>query len=257
MIDSFMVRRVWGRRIKASLSPPRSPASVRHASKRAVPLHLLLTEDDDLVAHGIASGLRLHGFTVDRTASAAAADAAIAGASFDIAVLDLGLPDGDGIDLLARWRARGLDVPILLLTARDAVEHRVSGLRAGADDYLLKPFDLDELVARLHALLRRAAGRSTNRIVHGPLEFEPATGEARVAGRLVELSRRERALLAALLQHPRQIRTPEQLRDRVYGIGQEVESNAVNVHVHHLRRKLGANVIETVRGVGYRMGNAE
>lgn len=220
-------------------------------------MHLLLIEDDDLVAHGIVSGLRLHGFTVDRTDTAAHAEAAIDAATFDIVILDLGLPDQDGLELLVRWRARGLHLPVLVLTARDAVEHRVSGLRSGADDYLLKPFDLDELVARLHALLRRAAGRSTNRIVHGALEFEPVTGELRLAGRPVELSRRERALLASLLQHPRQVLTPERLRDRVYGIDQEVESNAVNVHVHHLRRKLGADVIETVRGVGYRMGKTE
>jgi two-component system, OmpR family, response regulator QseB len=217
-------------------------------------LHVLLIEDDDLVAHGIAAGLRLHGFTVDRTDTAARADAAIDAATFDIAILDLGLPDRDGLELLVRWRARGRHLPVLVLTARDAVEHRVTGLRSGADDYLLKPFDLDELVARLHALLRRAAGRSTDRIVHGRLAFDPASGELRVAGAVVELSRRERALLAALLQHPRQVLTPEQLRDRVYGIDQEVESNAVNVHVHHLRRKLGPDAIETVRGVGYRMG---
>jgi two-component system response regulator QseB len=220
-------------------------------------LHVLLIEDDDLVAHGIAAGLRLHGFTVDRTDTAARADAALAAATFDIAILDLGLPDRDGLELLVQWRARGEHLPVLVLTARDAVEHRVSGLRCGADDYLLKPFDLDELVARLHALIRRAAGRSTDRLVHGKLEFEPATGELRSAGMLVELTRRERALLAALLQHPRQVLTPERLRDKVYGIDQEVESNAVNVHVHHLRRKLGPDAIETVRGVGYRMGKAQ
>jgi two-component system, OmpR family, response regulator QseB len=217
-------------------------------------LHLLLVEDDALVARGIAAGLRLHGFVVDPVESVAQAEAALATAHFDLVILDWGLPDGDGIELLQRWRARGVELPVLVLTARDAVAHKVAGLRSGADDYVLKPFDLDELVARLHALLRRAGGRSSARIVHGALEFDPASGEVRLAGRSVELSRRERALLAALLQRPKQILTVEQLRDHVYGMDREVESNAMNVHVHHLRRKLGAEVIETVRGVGFRLG---
>ena len=219
-------------------------------------MHALLVEDDPLVARGVAAGLRLHGFVVDAVATAAHADAALATRTFDVVILDLGLPDGDGIALLKRWRGRGVDLPVLVLTARDAVAHKVEGLRSGADDYLLKPFDLDELVARLHALLRRAAGRSSDRIVHGALEFDPLSGDARVAGRSVELPRRERALLTALLQRPTQVLTAEQLRDHVYGMEQEVESNAVNVHVHHLRRKLGTELIETVRGVGFRLGKA-
>ena len=219
-------------------------------------MHVLLIEDDELVAHGVGAGLRLHGFTVDHVETASRADAALRASSFDVAVLDLGLPDGDGLALLTRWRARKQDIPVLILTARDAVAHRVSGLRAGADDYVLKPFELDELVARLHALLRRAAGRSTDRIVHGSLVFDPATGELARAGAPIELSRRERAVLAALLQNPHRVLTLEQLRDNVYGMTQEVESNAVNVHVHHLRRKLGPASIETVRGIGYRMGPA-
>jgi len=220
-------------------------------------LHALLIEDDALVAHGLAAGLRLHGFTVDHVASAASAEAAVRVSDFDIAIVDLGLPDADGIELIHRWRERGLDLPLLVLTARDAVPDRVRGLRSGADDYLLKPFDLDELVARLHALLRRVAGRSTDRIVHGELTFEPVSGDTWLRGELVELSRRERALLSALLHSPRHVLSPEQLRDRLYGMDQEVESNVVNVHVHHLRRKLGARMVETVRGVGYRLGKAE
>lgn len=219
-------------------------------------MHVLLVEDDALVAHGVAAGLRLHGFTVDAVDTAAHARAAIATTEFDLAVLDLGLPDADGVALLADWRAGGLQLPVLVLTARDAVAHKVAGLRAGADDYLLKPFDLDELVARLHALLRRTAGRTTDRIVHEGLEFDAASGELWVHGRPVELSRRERTLLAALLQQPRRILSPEQLRDRLYGMAQEVESNAVNVHVHHLRRKIGPGIVETVRGVGFRLGSA-
>lgn len=217
-------------------------------------MHLLLVEDDPLVAHGVLAGLRLHGFTVHHADTAAAATTAMAAASFDAAVLDLGLPDQDGIELLARWRARGQHLPVLVLTARDAVTDRVRGLKGGADDYLLKPFDLEELVARLHALLRRAAGRSTDRVVHGAVSFDPASGKAWLGDREVDLSRRERALLATLLQHPRQTLSAEQLRDRLYGMKQDVESNAVNVHIHHLRRKLGSGIVETVRGLGYRLG---
>lgn len=219
-------------------------------------MHLLLIEDDPSVAHGVAAGLRLHGFTVDHAETAAGANAALAASDFDVAVLDLGLPDDDGINLLGRWRTRGIDMPLLVLTARDAVSDRVRGLQAGADDYLLKPFDLDELVARLHALLRRSAGRTTDRITHGPVTFEPSSGQAWLHGEPVELSRRERTLLATLLQHPRATLSAEQLRDRLYGLDLEVESNAVNVHIHHLRRKLGSGIVETVRGVGYRLGEA-
>lgn len=219
-------------------------------------MHLLLVEDDPLVAHGVLAGLRLHGFTVHHADTAHAAAAAMAAASFDAAVLDLGLPDADGLDLLQRWRARAQDLPVLVLTARDAVSDRVRGLRSGADDYLLKPFDLEELVARLHALLRRAAGRSTDRVVHGAVSFDPVSGKAWLGGTEVELSRRERALLATLLQHPRQTLSVEQLRERLYGMEQDVESNAVNVHIHHLRRKLGSGIVETVRGIGYRLGAA-
>lgn len=219
-------------------------------------MHLLLIEDDPSVAHGVATGLRLHGFTVDHAETSAGADAALAASEFDVAVLDLGLPDGDGMDLLARWRRRGVAMPLLVLTARDAVSDRVRGLQTGADDYLLKPFDLDELVARLHALLRRSAGRTMDRVAHGAVTFEPASGQVWLHGQPVELSRRERTLLATLMQHPGAILNTEQLRDRLYGLEQEVESNAVNVHIHHLRRKLGSGIVETVRGVGYRLGAA-
>lgn len=217
-------------------------------------MHVLLIEDDLLVASGICAGLRLHGLTVDHVDTASKAQAALAVSRFDTCVLDLGLPDADGMTLLVQWRAQGRSLPVLVLTARDAVEHRVKGLQAGADDYLLKPFDLDELVARLHALQRRAAGRSVDRIEHGALSFFPSTGEVRLRGAPIPLARRELAILRALLQHPRQILSGDQLRDRVYGLDQDVESNAVNVHIYHLRRKLGMGVVQTVRGLGYRMG---
>jgi two-component system response regulator QseB len=219
-------------------------------------LHILLIEDDDLVASGIVAGLSLHGFTVDRVGTGVLAQAALATWDFDALILDLGLPGEDGMTFLARWRAQGLTLPILILTARDAVQHRVRGLQAGADDYLIKPFDLDELVARMHALLRRVSGRSVDRIEYGLLSVTASTGEVLLRGVSVELSRRELSLLRALIAHPRQILSAEQLRASLYGFDQDVESNAVNVHIHHLRRKLGTEAIETVRGVGYRMGKA-
>jgi two-component system response regulator QseB len=219
-------------------------------------LHILLIEDDDLVASGIVAGLGLHGFTVDRVSTGELAQAALSTWNFDALILDLGLPGEDGMIFLQRWRALGRTLPILILTARDAVQHRVRGLQAGADDYLIKPFDLDELVARMHALLRRASGRSVDRIEHGLLSITASTGEVLLDGVSVELSRRELSLLRALTAHPRRILSAEQLRASLYGFDQEVESNAVNVHIHHLRRKLGAEAIETVRGVGFRLGKA-
>ncbi|WP_427114890.1 response regulator [Pseudomonas aeruginosa] len=219
-------------------------------------MHVLLTEDDDLIASGIVAGLNAQGLTVDRVASAADTQALLQVARFDVLVLDLGLPDEDGLRLLQRLRQQGVDLPVLVLTARDAVTDRVAGLQAGADDYLLKPFDLRELGARLHTLQRRSAGRCVNVIEHGRLSYDPSTRETWLDGRPVELSRREQALLQALLNNRGRILGGEQLKDSVYGFGDEVESNALNVHIHHLRRKLGNAIVQTVRGLGYRLGPA-
>lgn len=220
-------------------------------------MHVLLCEDDDLIASGIVAGLGAQGLTVDRVASAAAAQAMLQAASFDVMVLDLGLPDEDGLKLLRRLRQQGETLPVLILTARDAVSDRVDGLQAGSDDYLLKPFDLRELAARLHTLMRRMAGRAVNIIEHGPLSYDPSSREARLCGQPVDLSRREQALLHALLHNRGRVLSSEQLKDSVYGFGDEVESNALNVHIHHLRRKLGSGIVETVRGLGYRLGPAQ
>ncbi|MBG4673289.1 response regulator [Pseudomonas aeruginosa] len=219
-------------------------------------MHVLLTEDDDLIASGIVAGLNAQGLTVDRVASAADTQALLQVARFDVLVLDLGLPDEDGLRLLQRLRQQGVDLPVLVLTARDAVTDRVAGLPAGADDYLLKPFDLRELGARLHTLQRRSAGRCVNVIEHGRLSYDPSTRETWLDGSPVELSRREQALLQALLNNRGRILSGEQLKDSVYGFGDEVESNALNVHIHHLRRKLGNAIVQTVRGLGYRLGPA-
>ncbi|WP_122315341.1 response regulator [Pseudomonas cichorii] len=219
-------------------------------------MHVLLCEDDELIASGIVAGLSAQGLNIDRVASASAAYAMLDVAQFDVMILDLGLPDEDGISLLRRLRFLGQAIPVLILTARDDVDDRVKGLQAGADDYLLKPFDLRELYARLHTLVRRVAGRAVNIIEHGCVTHDPSTRETWLAGTVIDLSRREQALLLALLNNPGRVLSIEQLKDSVYGFGDEVESNALNVHIFHLRRKLGNSIVETVRGSGYRLGAA-
>lgn len=217
-------------------------------------MHVLLVEDDDLVASGLETGLELHHCVVDRVRTGREARVALEHLASDVVILDLGLPDDDGLDVLSHWRRQGLDIPVLILTARDAVQERVKGLEAGADDYVLKPFDLDELAARLHALVRRAAGRSVSEISHGDLRMRPSTGEVFQAGRLVALSRRELALLEKLLNARGAVLSEDQLKDSLYGMSADVESNALNVHIYHLRRKLGKDLILTERGLGYRLG---
>ena len=217
-------------------------------------MRVLVVEDDVLIARGILAGLRSHDITADTVGTVAQAEAAMATGHFDVIVLDLGLPDTDGTELLRRLRGDGHTLPILLLTARDAVEDRIAGLQGGADDYMVKPFDLGELVARLHALLRRSGGRSVNLLESGPLAIDPASGEAWLAGEPLPLSRRETALLTALMEAGGRCLSADQLKDSLYGYEQDVGSNAINVHIHSLRRKLGSGVVETVRGIGYRFG---
>lgn len=217
-------------------------------------MRVLVVEDDALIARGIVVGLRSHGITADAVGTAGQAEAAAATGHLDVMVLDLGLPDADGTELLRRLRDAGHTLPILLLTARDAVEDRIAGLQGGADDYMVKPFDLGELVARLHVMLRRAGGRSVNLLESGRLAINPASGEAWLAGEPLSLSRRETALLTALMEAGGRCLSADQIKDSLYGYEQNVGSNAVNVHIHNLRRKLGAGVVETVRGIGYRFG---
>lgn len=217
-------------------------------------MHILLVEDNNEVAGAIERGLSLANFTVNRVPNAQQAEHAIKHFSSDLIILDLGLPDADGLSLLANWRAQGVTIPVLVLTARDGLQDRVQGLQTGADDYVLKPFELDELIARIHALLRRSHGRAIQTISHGELEFDPTHRELRNHGELVDLPRRELALLEKFLYSGRRIITTEQLYDSLYGFGEEPDSNALNVHIYHLRKKLGKNIIETVRGLGYRLG---
>lgn len=220
-------------------------------------MHVLLIEDDDLVGEGIRAGLDVAGFTVDWVSTMREAGLALKTLTSDVVVLDLGLPDGDGMTLLRDWRTAGVNMPVLVLTARDAVDDRIAGLREGADDYLLKPFDLDELVARIHALLRRAAGHPGRTIAHGAITLDPVTRTVTRAGREVELTRREFTVLQKLLHSRRGIVSTDQLKDSLYGLDAEVESNAISVHIHNLRRKLGRGLIRTVRGQGYRLGEAD
>lgn len=219
-------------------------------------MRVLLCEDDALIANGIVAGLEMQNLVVDHVETAGAAWAMLETVTFDLMILDLGLPDEDGLQVLTRMRRAGHDLPLLILTARDSVPDRVAGLQAGGDDYMLKPFDLRELIARVHTLIRRSAGRAANRINHGALSFDPSSREAWLAGQPVELSRREQALLLVLLNNPGRVLSADQIKDAMYSFDDEVESNALNVHLHHLRRKLGNDIVETIRGAGYRLGSA-
>lgn len=216
-------------------------------------MRLLIVEDDPVLSDGLSVGLRLQGFTADSVATLADARAALASGGFGGVVLDIMLPDGSGLDLLAELRAKGARLPVLLLTARDQVRDRVSGLDAGADDYLGKPFDLDELAARIRAMLRRQEGRASARIRWNGLELDPATRTGRIEDRDLRFSRREFVILHALAEFPGRILSKSQLEERLYGWQEDVESNTVEVHIHHLRAKLGRDFIQTLRGEGYRL----
>ena len=204
-----------------------------------------------MIGESVCDGLAQEGHAVDWVRDGAAAETAIGTEPYDAVLLDLGLPRRDGLEVLRRVRGRRNDVPVLVITARDAVADRVKGLDAGADDYLVKPFDLDELAARVRALSRRAAGRAAPVVEHGPIRLNPATREVTVRGAPVALSGREFALLEALLARPGAVLSRAQLEERLYGWDEEVASNAVEVHIHNLRRKLGPDLIRNERNVGY------
>ncbi|MEY4591287.1 MAG: hypothetical protein RIR18_182 [Pseudomonadota bacterium] len=214
-------------------------------------MRILLVEDDPQLGDGLSVGLRQSGLAVDWVKDGYAADLALQSESFDLVVLDLGLPRLSGMDVLKRARDRGQSVPILVLTARDATGDKVSGLDAGADDYLVKPIDLDELTARIRALVRRSAGRAAPLLVVGELALDPAAHEVTLAGQRVELSGREFSLLQMLLESAGRVLTRSQLEQSLYGWQEEPDSNALEVHIHHLRKKLGSDRIKTLRGVGY------
>jgi two-component system, OmpR family, response regulator len=214
-------------------------------------MRLLLVEDDAMIGDSVRAGLRRDGFTVDWVRDGRAADLALANAVYDLMLLELGLPKKDGLDVLRTARRAANRIPVLILTARDSVADRVKGLDAGADDYLVKPFDLDELSARIRALLRRQAGRVEGVIEFGDLKLNPASHEVTLKGKPLALSAREFALLEALLDRPGAVLSREKLEEKLYGWGEEIESNTVEVYVHSLRKKLGQDFIKNIRGVGY------
>jgi two-component system, OmpR family, response regulator QseB len=214
-------------------------------------MRILLVEDDPLLGDGLRAGLRQLGFNVDWVRDGAAAENELRGGAYCAAVLDLGLPRKDGMDVLAAVRKAGVTLPVLVLTARDAVPDRVLGLDTGADDYVVKPVDLHELAARLRALVRRAHGQPQEQLSAHGVVLDPGARTVARAGQPVTLSAREFDLLHALLLNAGRVLSREQLEQHIYSWGEEVDSNAVEVHVHHLRRKLGTELIKTVRGVGY------
>jgi len=216
-------------------------------------MRILVVEDDAMIGEGVRTALRQEGLAADLVRDGRSADHALQAERYDAVVLDLGLPQLDGTEVLRGLRARKDRTPVLVVTARDAVHERIKGLDGGADDYLVKPFDLDELAARIRALVRRSAGRAEPLIEHLGVAFDPSTREVTLRGKPVSLSPRELAVLEALIERPGAVLSRSQIEERLYGWGEEIESNAVEVYVHGLRKKLGAGFIRTVRGVGYRV----
>ena len=214
-------------------------------------MRLLLVEDDPMIGEAVQDLLRAEHYAVDWARDGDAADTALRTQAYDLVLLDLGLPRRDGLTVLRDLRTRKDRTHVLVATARDAVAQRIEGLDAGADDYVLKPYDLDELLARLRALLRRAAGRAEPLYEHQGVSINPATREATVQGQPVVLSAREWAVLEPLIARPGRVLSRQQLEDKLYGWGDEVSSNAVEVYIHGLRKKLGADVLLNIRGVGY------
>ena len=214
-------------------------------------MRLLLVEDDKALGEGLRLGLRQEGYTVDWLQDGTSALHALLSEDFDLLVLDLGLPRMSGLQVLRELRRSGSALPVLILTARDATEDRIAGLDAGADDYLVKPFDLDELKARLRALLRRSAGRAELRIEHAGVSLDPSSQQVSYQGKPVPMTPKEYLLLHELLSQPGKVLTRERLAQLLYGWDEEAESNTLEVHIHHLRKKLFSGLIRTVRGVGY------
>jgi len=204
-----------------------------------------------MIGQGLHTALRQASFAVDWMRDGKSAGAALQSSHFDLVLLDLGLPHRDGLDVLRELRKRGNSTPVIILTARDEIQHRIAGLDAGADDYIVKPFDLDEVTARMRSVLRRAAGRGDPGIQHGDLRLDPVTRTVEREGKPVPLSGHEYAVLEALLQRPGAVLSRAQLEDRLYGWDEQIGSNAVEVYIHGLRRKLGSGAIRTLRGVGY------
>lgn len=217
-------------------------------------MRILLIEDDPQIGDGLHHGLSKHGFTVDWFQNGKHGKDALSLAPYDAVVLDLGLPQIDGMSILADWRQHQFDTPVLILTARDALPDRLAGLNSGADDYLCKPFALDEVVARLLALVRRSKGRAIAHLNYGNLSLDTTAKTVTLHGNPLTLTQREYLLLELMLSQPKHILSRAQMEDKLYGWDQEVESNAIEVHIHNLRKKIGKNFIITKRGLGYQIG---
>jgi DNA-binding response OmpR family regulator len=220
-------------------------------------MRLLLIEDNDSIGKGLYSGLNQAGYAVDWVRDGETAQSAFVTEDYDVAVLDLGLPRKSGIEVLSELRARGSKVPVLILTAKDTVDDRIIGLDQGADDYMIKPFDLDELQARLRAILRRSSGRATPKLVHGDIELDPASHTVTKNGAIVELTPRAFDILQSLMENQGRVMSRSRLEESMYSWKDEIESNAVEVHIHQIRKKLGNELIRTIRGVGYIMDKAK
>lgn len=218
-------------------------------------MRVLLVEDDPLLGDGINAGLKLADYAVDWVRDGEAANLALLDHEYDACVLDLGLPRRDGLSVLKELRGRGSRLPVLILTARDTSADKISGLDAGADDYLTKPFDLPEMLARLRAIVRRATGEARPTLEHAGVVLEPAAKTVTFKGQPATLSAREFALLHDLMRYKNQIRTRAQLEESLYAWGEETGSNTVEVYIHHLRKKFGADFIKTIRGLGYQLGD--
>jgi two-component system response regulator QseB len=220
-------------------------------------MRLLLVEDDEMIGEPVVEFMRRSPYAIDWARDGREAELSLDQDVYDVVLLDLGLPKADGVEVLSRYRRHGGRAPVIILTARDAVENRVAGLDAGADDYLVKPFDLDELAARVRAMLRRRTGQTNPLYTHGDLTLNPVSHEASLKGEPLSLLPREFSLLQALIEEPKRVFTRSELEEKLYGWGEEVGSNTIEVHVSSLRRKLGAEHIVTVRGVGYRLKRGE
>lgn len=216
-------------------------------------MRLLLAEDDAMLGTSMHKALKMAGFHVDWVRDGVAAQTSVREQTYDALLLDIGLPQLDGLQVLQHMRKTGQHLPVLIVSARNTVDDRISGLNFGADDYITKPFDLNELIARIHALIRRNKGRSQPTLAVGALSLDPIRREALLNGQALDLSQREFDVLHHLMEHPGAVLSREQLEQRLYGWQEEVASNAIEVHLHHLRRKLGSTWIKNVRGVGYKL----